>query len=137
VSLIIAVVGIFAEWAIVFAIAKLAAWPDVLLPALTSIAVAGMSVSMWRNPKNEWLSTPKGCLKSLGIIPVVGALVFSVDMIIGQVFHPLTNPFAAALETGMFGGALTLFATACAEIAALGTLLRSLLLRRLGVSHPT
>ena len=135
-SLITALVGIFAEWAIVFAIAKLAAWPGVLLPALTSVALAGMSVSMWRNPKNEWLSTPKECLKSLGIIPAFGALVFGVDMIIGQVFHPLTNPFTAALETGMFGGALTLFATACAEIAALGTLVRAFL-RQLVVSRPT
>jgi hypothetical protein len=136
VSLIAAAVGVLAEWAVIFTIAKLAAWPDVLLPALTSIALAGMSVSMWRNPKNEWPATPKGCLKALGIIPVVGALVFCVDMIIGQIFHPLTNPFTAALNTGMFGGALTLFATACAEIAALGTLVRALL-RQFVVPRPT
>jgi hypothetical protein len=129
-------VGIFVEWTIVFAIAKLTAWPDMLLPALTSIAIAGMSLSLWRNPKNGWLSTPKGCLKALGIIPVVGALVFCGDMILGQIFHPLTNPFTAGLNTGMFGGALTVFTTACGEIAALGTLVRALL-RQLVVSHPT
>jgi hypothetical protein len=135
VSLIASAIGIFVQWAIVFAIAKLAAWPDLILPALTCIALAGMSLSMWRNPKNEWLSTPKECLKGLGMIPVVGALVFCGDMVFGQIVHPLTNPFTAALNTGMFGGALTLFTTVCVEIVALGTLVRALL-RQLVASRP-
>lgn len=131
-SLIASAVGIFAEWAIVFTIARLADWPDLMLPALTSLAVAGMSLYLWRDPKNDWVSTPKGSLKAFALIPVFGALVFCADMIFGQIFHPLTNPFTAALKTGMFGGALTLFATACGEIAALGSLVRALLRKFVG-----
>jgi len=122
-------VGILTEWVTVFIIAKLTDWPDRVLPALVLITLTVMSISFWRDQKLGWPSSPKGCLKSLVLVPAIGALVFCGDMILGQLLHPLTNPINAALNTGAFGGALTVGATAFGEVFALGSLARSIVLR--------
>lgn len=124
--LIAATAGILVEWAVVFTVARLFAWPSMLLAAFVSIALAVMSLFVWKQEKKYWVSTPKQCLKALGIVPVVGALLFCLDMIIGEIFHPMTNPVTAALNMGMFGGALTAIATPSYEIVVVGSLVRSI-----------
>jgi hypothetical protein len=124
--LIAGTAGILVEWAVVFTVARLFAWPSMLLAAFASIALAVASLFMWKQEKKYWVSTPKQCVKALGIVPVVGALLFCLDMIIGEIFHPMTNPITAALNMGMFGGALTAIATPSYEIMVLGSLVRSM-----------
>ncbi|HEV2270245.1 MAG TPA: hypothetical protein VGR92_12350 [Steroidobacteraceae bacterium] len=84
------------------------------------------SLFVWSQEKKYWVSTPKDCLKALGIVPVIGALLFCVDMLGGEIFHPMTNPVTAAMNMGMFGGALTALATPFYEIVVLGSLARSI-----------
>jgi len=112
----------------IFILAKVIAWPDIVLLVLLFVVPAAVSVHLWRDAKLNWVSTPKDCLQFVLFTPVVGALIFCVDMIGGQIIHPLTNPIDAALKTGPFGGALTLIATPLMEIVALGSLARSILL---------
>jgi hypothetical protein len=121
-----ATVGILVEWAVVFTIAQLFAWPSVLLPVFVSIALAVISFFVWQQEGKYWVSTPKQCLKALGVVPVIGVLLFCLDMILGEIFHPMTNPVTAALNMGMFGGALTAIATPAYEIVVFGSLARSL-----------
>jgi len=121
-----AAVGILVEWAVVFTIVRLFAWPSVLLSVFVGIALAVISVFVWKQEEKYWVSTPKQCLKALGIVPVIGALLFCLDMLIGEIFHPMTNPVTAALNMRMFGGTLTAIATPAYEIVVLGSLVRSL-----------
>lgn len=128
-SLLAALVGILAEWALVWLVAKEIAGPDIVLVAALCFAVTAISVSLWRDKKLQFASTPKDCLKFLLITPALGALVFCGDTILGQILHPLTNPIDAAMRTGAFGGALTVVVTPLMEIVAFGSLTRSIVLR--------
>ena len=122
------IIGLLTEWVIALVVMRVLAQRDAVLLAFLVLALTGVSAYLWKQAKLDWISRPGGCLKFAGLTPVFGAVVFCFDMILGQILHPLSNPFDAAMRTGPIGGALTVIATLLMEIVAIGSLARSLVL---------
>ncbi len=87
------------------------------------LALAFFAIHVWQ--QFAAFTSPRIWLILTSVIPLVGAAIFLVDGLVGQVFHPQMGFVEGAFKTGMFGGILTAISTVGLEAIGVAGLVRS------------
>ena len=107
----------------------------IFLAGFVAAALVVMGIGAWSDP-----AMPKGP-KEWGWMlfgaPILGGLIFLVEVIVGKLAHPELGLFEAGLHTGPFGGALTLAGTASMMVISVGGVVHGLVERLKGANGET